>query len=246
MHIIAFASQKGGTGKTTLAGHIAVQAERAGDGPAALIDTDPQGSLSAWLSERREPTPELLRSTEQQLTRTIVKLGTQGVKLLIIDTPPAVSATIGHVMRYADLIVVPTRPSPHDLRAIGGTVALAEGLGKPLVFVLNGAAPRARATAEAAIALSQHGPLAPAIVHQRVGFATAMIDGSTVMESNGRSRSPGEIAELWKYLKQRLGRASRPAPVVKRTVGPRRTRLRPAQTHAGSPKGRRAPTKKAA
>ena len=44
---IAMVSQKGGVGKTTLAGHLAVEAERAGAGPVALLDTDPQGSLGA-------------------------------------------------------------------------------------------------------------------------------------------------------------------------------------------------------
>jgi len=38
-------SQKGGTGKTTLSGHLAVEAQNAGVGPVALIDTDPQASL---------------------------------------------------------------------------------------------------------------------------------------------------------------------------------------------------------
>ena len=46
MHILALTSQKGGSGKTTLAGHLAVAAEHAGAGPVALIDTDPQGSLT--------------------------------------------------------------------------------------------------------------------------------------------------------------------------------------------------------
>ena len=61
----------------------------------------------------------------------------------------------------SDLVVVPTRPSPHDLRAVGVTVELVERLGKPLVFVVNAASPRARITSETAIALSQHGTLAP-------------------------------------------------------------------------------------
>ena len=47
MHVVAMVSRKGGSGKTTLAGHLAVEAERAGDGPVAVVDTDPQGSLSA-------------------------------------------------------------------------------------------------------------------------------------------------------------------------------------------------------
>ena len=57
MQVVAFASQKGGSGKTTLTGHMAVQAERAGDGPVALVDTDPQGSLADWWNEREAETP---------------------------------------------------------------------------------------------------------------------------------------------------------------------------------------------
>ena len=57
MRIIAFASQKGGVGKTTLAGHLAVEAERQGVGPVALLDTDPQGSLAAWWNVRAAEVP---------------------------------------------------------------------------------------------------------------------------------------------------------------------------------------------
>ena len=56
MRILTLASQKGGAGKTTLAAHIAVEAERAGAGPVALIDLDPQGSLAAWWNSREAPT----------------------------------------------------------------------------------------------------------------------------------------------------------------------------------------------
>ena len=59
MHVIVLASQKGGAGKTTLAAHIAVAAEAAGDGPVVLIDADPQGSLSAWWNVREAQVPAL-------------------------------------------------------------------------------------------------------------------------------------------------------------------------------------------
>lgn len=209
MQVLVFASQKGGSGKSTLAGHVAVQAELMGGGPVGLIDTDPQGSLTAWHEVRLADTPRFVHSTERRLTRDVQKLRLAGIKLLVIDTPPAITSTIGRVIELADLVVIPTRPSPHDLRAVGATVALAEGLGKPLVFVINGATPRARITAEAAIALSEHGTAAPAVVHQRVGFAASMIDGRTVLEQRGNPRSPAEIAELWRFLKARLARRRR-------------------------------------
>jgi chromosome partitioning protein len=99
------------------------------------------------------------------------------------------------------------------------TVRLVEDLGKPLVFVLNGATPRARITGEAVAILSQYGPLAPVIVHQRVDFASSMIDGRTVMELPGPSRSAEEVAALWRYLGGRLGGAA-PRPILPSLPGP--------------------------
>ena len=61
MQVISLCSQKGGSGKTTLTGHLAVQAARQGDGPVALIDCDPQGSLAAWWNSRESPQPAFLR-----------------------------------------------------------------------------------------------------------------------------------------------------------------------------------------
>jgi len=52
MFVLVFAAQKGGVGKTTLAGHVAAAAYLAGAGPVGLIDTDPQGSLQKWLEVR--------------------------------------------------------------------------------------------------------------------------------------------------------------------------------------------------
>jgi chromosome partitioning protein len=204
MKVIAVASQKGGSGKTTLAGHIAVQAESVGAGPVALVDTDPQGSLAEWWNVRQAETPAFVATGVSRLEEDIRRMRALGMRLLIIDTPPAIAGTIGEVVRLADLVVIPARPSPHDLRAAGATVELVERLGKPLIFVINGAAARARITSEAAIALSQHGTLAPSIIHQRTGFAASMIDGRTVMEIQGEQRSADEIAKLWEYLETGL------------------------------------------
>jgi chromosome partitioning protein len=204
MHVIVLASHKGGSGKTTLAGHLAVAAQEAGAGPVVLIDTDPQGSLTDWWNARKIVTPLFARATAGKLAAGIDRIRDLGVGTLIIDTPPATGAAIEEVMGIADLVLVPARPSPHDLRAAGTTVALAARLQKPLVFVVNGATPRARITAEAALALSQHGTVAPVLIHHRTGFAASMIDGRTVMEIAGDPRSADEVRRLWDYVGSRL------------------------------------------
>ena len=204
MRILALASQKGGSGKTTLSGHLAVQAQRAGAGPVVLIDIDPQGSLADWWNEREAEFPAFAQTTVARLASDLEILRQQGFKLAVIDTPPAITMAIQSVISVAELIVVPTRPSPHDLRAVGATVDLCERAGKPVVFVINGATPHARITSEAAIALSQHGTVAPTTIHQRTDFAASMIDGRTVMEVDPRGRSAGEVESLWAYVSDRL------------------------------------------
>jgi len=206
VRILALASQKGGSGKTTLSGHLAVQAQRAGAGPVVLIDIDPQGSLADWWNERSDEYPAFAQTTVARLASDLEVLRQQGFKLAVIDTPPAITMAIQSVISVAELIVVPTRPSPHDLRAVGATVDLCERAGKPLIFVVNAATPRARITSEAAIALSQHGTVAPVTVHHRTDFASSMIDGRTVMDFDPKGRSAKEIEQLWTYVADRLER----------------------------------------
>ena len=202
--IVVLASQKGGSGKTTLSGHLAVQAEQSGAGPVALIDTDPQGSLAKWWNARDCETPAFAQISVPDLQKDIAALRDAGFRLIVIDTPPAITSAIAEVIMYADLVILPTRPSPHDLRAVGPTVDIVEYQRKPLVFVINAATARARITGETAVALSQHGTVAPITLHQRVDFAASMIDGRTVGEVNPNSRSAKEIAGLWNYLADRL------------------------------------------
>ena len=206
MLVIAVASQKGGCGKTTLSGHLAVEAEKMGAGPVTLIDTDPQGSLSKWWNAREAETPRFAKVDVFDLQDALSHLARTGTQLAIIDTPPAISDSILQVISYADLVIVPTRPSPHDLRAVGETVDMAEKFHKPLLFVVNGATARARINAEAAVALSQHGVVAPVTLHHRVDFAASMVDGRTVGEATPKSASAREIAELWVYVQDRISR----------------------------------------
>jgi chromosome partitioning protein len=198
------ASQKGGSGKTTLSGHLAVQAQLAGAGPVVLIDIDPQGSLADWWNEREAELPAFAQTTVARLASDLDILRQQGFKLAVIDTPPAITMAIQSVIAVAELIVIPTRPSPHDLRAVGATVDLCDRAGKSLMFVVNAATPKAKITAEAAVALSQHGTVAPVTIHQRTDFAASMIDGRTVMEVDPKGRSAAEVAGLWSYISDRL------------------------------------------
>ena len=209
MKTIVFASQKGGVGKTTLAAHLAVAAEKAGDGPCVLIDTDPQESLSSWWNCRENATPTFATSTLKELGAKLEALGKAKYAFAFIDTPPAIAESIRAVVALADLVVIPTRPSPHDLRAVGRTVELAVGANRPFAFVVSQAKPNSRLTIQAMASLSEHGVVAPSIVHDRVDFAASMIDGRTVLEIDPRGRSSAEVVALWAFVKARINESTK-------------------------------------
>jgi len=204
MRTIVIASPKGGTGKSTLAGHLAVEAERQRGGPVAIVDTDPQGTLSDWWNARQTPTPLFAAVDTAHLSSRLEALREHGIEVVLIDTPPAFTQTTHRTLSVADLVVVPVRPSPHDLRAVGTVIEAVEQQGKPFVFVVNAAIPRTRIALDAVRALAQHGKVAPATLHNRIDFATSMVDGRTARELNEKSRSSGEVAELWSYVNIQL------------------------------------------
>lgn len=204
MKTLVIASQKGGAGKTTIAAHLAVAAELAGAGPVVLIDTDPQGSLSEWWNSRQAPTPALASATLAELPAKLQALQAAGVALAVIDTPPAITEAIRDVVQQADFVLIPTRPSPHDLRAVGQSVDIARAAGKPYAFCVTQAKPTARLTVQAVAALSAHGTVAPAIVHDRVDFAASMVDGRTVNEADAKGRSAGEMNDLLAFVQAQL------------------------------------------
>lgn len=205
MKVIVLASGKGGVGKTTLAAHLAVAAEQAGDGPVVMVDTDPQGSLADWWNAREQETPRFATAALDSLAAQLERLAAAGFALAVLDTPPTVTAGVAAVVRLADLVLVPARPSPHDLRAVGHTIDIIEAADRPHAFVVTMAKPAARLTAQAVAALSAHGQVAPVLIGDRVDFAASMTDGRTVLEVTARGSSAEEIRQLWTFTKQALG-----------------------------------------
>ena len=204
MFVTVLASRKGGAGKTTLACHLAVEADRAGFGPVAVIDLDPMGGLSGWWDARKAGSPILVR-VETSLADTLAALRGGGVATVIVDTPPSIGAEVSEAMDEADLVVVPCQASPDDLRAVGRTVDAVARAGKPMIFVINRVKPRTRLTAEAAVALSQHGTLAPTFVFDRTDYAAAKADGLTAQELESGGKAAEEMRGLWAYIVTRAG-----------------------------------------
>jgi len=196
-------STKGGCGKTSIAAHLAVEAERQGSGPVAVIDADPQASLARWWNSRQAETPAFIQTDLKSLPGQLKALRDSGYKLVVIDTPGADVSHTRPILRLVDMALVPSRPSPLDLGTLGVTVEMIEAERKPLMFVLNAVTPRTRISAQAMMALSQHGPVA-GLLHQRTEYASAMTDGRVAGELDANGKAASEIAELWNAILERL------------------------------------------
>jgi chromosome partitioning protein len=201
MKTIVVASQKGGSGKTTLVSHLAVEAERAKDGPAWIIDTDRQGTLSRWHENRSVETPQRADVPFSKLRAGLEALGKQGAAYCFVDTAPALSDQNAALLRLADLVLIPVRPSPADLWAVSETVEQVKDAGKPLLFVITQAKAQASITAQTVAVLSEHGQVAKAFIADRVPYAVAMTEGRTAPELGAKTPAAGEIMKLWSCVK---------------------------------------------
>ena len=200
MHTIAVINAKGGSGKTTLALHLAVAAVQDGRN-VAVVDLDPQLTAVNWSHRRSSPEPAVLGRAVSQLGAELERLASLGADVVLIDTPPrwaGADTAARQAARVADLLVVPVRPTIVDLEA---TVATLERLrsitAAPMVAVLNGCAARSRDADDAEQALVDRGvQVCPARIGQRVAFARSLHTGQVAQEVNRVAFAAAEIARV--------------------------------------------------
>lgn len=204
MRTLAFMTQKGGTGKTTLAASVAVAAQEAGH-QVYLIDMDPQGSLSGWSARREAETPPVDKITPDKLGAALRGLEKAGYTLAIIDTAGIDSAATAAAMQAADLSLIPARPSALDIEAARPTMAALMRLNRPFAFVLNQApSGRTARPLDASRALGLLGVLAQPFIVQRADHLDAMALGQGVTERDPHGKAAEEIRQLWTWVNQRM------------------------------------------
>ena len=209
MKTLGLIAQKGGTGKTTLSIHLAVQASLNGLG-VLLVDLDPQASASAWWRRRKQPQPELIQSRGETLPEVLETASERGYDLALVDTAPHSSEDARTCARLADWVCIPTRPAILDLDAIRPTTDLVLQAGVPASIVLNGCPPptaygEPHIVSEAREALGVYRiPVCAAAISQRVAFSHALIDGQAVLEYERDGKGAREIEQLWAIIRESL------------------------------------------
>lgn len=204
MKTLALASQKGGAGKSTLAVHLAVEAQSAGE-TVRILDADPQGSAVAW-GETRARAPGVESVDAVRLGEALERARHDGISFAVVDTAPRASSTLAGVLRAVDVVLVPVRPSAFDVATIEQSIRLVVASGRPGWLVLNACPVRAPEVAEVrAVITDRELGRVPLEIGERRVYARAVASGRSVSEFDAGGAAAGEMRELWRYLSEQMG-----------------------------------------
>ena len=200
MKTIALVTQKGGTGKSTLAVHLAVAARRHGK-VVALIDIDPQASARLWAEKRGRDDVAVVSARAAELPRLLEEARKQGADFVLIDTAGHLNVSADAVIQSADVVLIPCRASIYDMEASAQTAAQVQKAGgKQAAFELNALPSRGNRADEAREILSEVLPVAPVEIHNLVAFSDALNDGRSVEELDPHGKAADEIRALYDWL----------------------------------------------
>src|SRR5215207_5426292 len=203
MKVLALATQKGGTGKSSLAVSLAVAAQERGL-KVYVVDLDPQATARKWFERREAEGPEVSTIDPSRLTAGLSALARKGFDL-VIDTPGVDAPATTAAMHAADLCLVPARPSVADIEAARPTIRTLSALGKPFLFVLNQCPPgRSIRTLDAYRALLLMGAVAGVTLAMRADHLDALAQGLGVTERDPSGKAAGEVRDLLQWLLLKL------------------------------------------
>ena len=199
--VITICQQKGGTGKTTLAVHLALAFAKLHNLKIAIIDTDPQGSLGKWFVVRTEKKV----SNENLTFKTASLWGAQYESktlkkdhdIVIIDTPPKIESDARPSIEAADLVLIPMTPSHVDFWATEAIIDIAKKAEKKIFIQINRANERSKLVKKTyeyinSINVKSTNTL---IGHRQI-YASSMGEGKTAVEKQRKSNAVEEIKKL--------------------------------------------------
>lgn len=207
--IIALAASKGGVGKTTLTAALAVRAAQE-SGRVAIVDLDPQESLSSWWDRRGKVSNPHLFELGGATSEAIELLIAEGWEWVFIDTPPAMLDKIEPAIIAADLVLIPTRASALDVEAVRIVEEMCVEHRKPFAFVLNAVMPAWKLTESTAAYLRQNRrTVLEPYVQLRQSHAAAMTVGKSAPEVDKAKGTHEEINALWDAVKTALAKSQK-------------------------------------
>jgi chromosome partitioning protein len=203
MQTLAFFSQKGGSGKTTLAIHAAVVAQESGQ-RVVLIDCDPQESTTRWGVSRDQDTPFVTKANPSNIARVLAAAAQSSYTLAILDCPPHMTAGATQLVATADYVIIPCQPTALDVSAVASAIAVVQASRKPFAFAINRAPYRAPENQETQDTLKSQGKVCPIFISERRAFARALTGGFAVTEFESKGKGAQEIRDFWQWMRKEL------------------------------------------
>ena len=124
MLVISVLNQKGGSGKTTIATHLARAFQLSGH-DVQLIDSDPQGSARDWAAVRDDQPVPVVGIDRPTIERDIKAVSHKDI--IVIDGAPQAADLAISAIKASDLVLIPVQPSPYDIWAASDLVELVKG-----------------------------------------------------------------------------------------------------------------------
>jgi chromosome partitioning protein len=209
MKVWSIVSQKGGSGKTTLAIQLAIAA--ASSRKVLVIDLDPQQSAERWHAIRQRATgskddPSIAAGPYQKLPDMLKTARKLGAQLVLIDTPPKLDKAIIPALRAATAVLVPLKSTVLDLQALEDSadlINLAKARGKTVVILNAVPAGQHKETAikESSRAASRVKlEVAPERLSDLLAFSQGLKSGRGVTETEKNGTAAKEITALYDAL----------------------------------------------
>ena len=208
MHVIAVLNQKGGSGKTTIATHLARALQLDGK-DVLLVDSDPQGSARDWAAVREDNPLAVVGIDRPTIDRDLKAIGRKD--FVVIDGAPQAADLAVSAIKAASFILIPVQPSPYDIWATADLVELVKQRievtdGKlQAAFVVSRAIKGTRIGAEITEALAGYGlPVLESRITQRVSYPGTAAAGTTILDAEPDGDGAREIRALMNEIKQKL------------------------------------------
>ena len=200
MKVISVLNQKGGSGKTTIATHLARAIQLKGFS-VLLVDSDPQGSSRDWAAVNEENPVPVVGIDRPTIERDLKRIAEKDY--VIIDGAPQAADLAISAIKASDIIIIPVQPSPYDIWATSDLVDLVKQRiemtdGKlKAAFVVSRTIKGTKIGKEISVALSDYGlPVLKTSITQRVIYPTSASMGSSVLDEEPTGEASKEINNL--------------------------------------------------